>query len=690
RPDTLFGATYMVLAPEHALVDLENLDCIVPEAWPDDLSDIPGPLLYSDPRVAVTAYQQAAARRSERERTTETKSKTGVFTGAYAWNPVYPRDDARARIPIFIADYVLTGYGTGAIMAVPAHDTRDLDFAEAFGLPTPQVIQPPAGQEWRGYTGEGVACNSPPPHVSTRQKTCDINGMPTSEAKRTINAWLESKGLGRLEVTYKLRDWLFSRQRYWGEPFPIVHGEDGGAYAVAEDELPITLPDMRDFRPQSLPEDSDDEPRPPLGRASDWVKVRVWIDAAGRAHTIRPGSDAEQKAGAEGHRVLNARREVNTMPQWAGSCWYYLRFCDPKNDAALCDPEIERYWMQPPAGDDAHPGGIDMYLGGVEHAVLHLLYARFWHKLLYDLGHVSTPEPFGRLFNQGMIRAFAYRDARGVPHGYDEIDLRDDGAFLKATGERLTAAIEKMSKTLKNVINPDDVIREYGADALRLYELFMGPLDQSKPWNPRDVPGVFRFLQRVWRLVVDADSGELNGRIVNDSAPADPLRPWDAPGRCDDALERALHRTIAKVGDDIDRMAFNTAISAMMEFVNAATAAERIHRDQLERFVLILSPFAPHIAEELWQRLRGTAWSGSMVDESWPAFEAALTIESEVELAVQVNGKMRTRVRLPRDADCRAAETAALADEKVAAAIAGKTVRKVIVVPGRLVNIVVG
>jgi len=629
RPDTLFGATYMVLAPEHPLVEQ---------------------LTTAGQRDAVKKYVADAAKKSELSRTAESKEKTGVFTGAYALNPVWPEDDAKARIPIWVADYVLMGYGTGAIMAVPGSDTRDLEFAERFGLPVVQVVQPPGGTDWRGYVDDGTAVNSPPPGSRAE---CDLNGLPTPEAKQKIITWLEDEGLGRGRVQYKLRDWLFSRQRYWGEPFPIIHCATCGPMAVPEDQLPVELPDLDNFQPTPQAEDARTDPEPPLHRAGHWVVAAC--PQCGRA----------------------GRRELNTMPNWAGSCWYYLRFCDPWNRTALVSKQAEQYWMVSHKRDgQPHFGGVDLYVGGAEHAVLHLLYARFWHKVLFDLGCVSTPEPFGKLFNQGMIRAFAYRDARGVSIGYDEIDFREDGAYQRSTGEKLVGAVEKMSKSLKNVINPDDVVKEYGADALRLYEMFMGPLDASKPWNPRDVPGVFRFLQRAWRLVVDPETGALSGKI-------------GAPGATE-PIEKALHKAIKKVTDDLEAMAFNTAISAMMEFVNEATRAEALRRDQLERFLLLLAPFAPHIAEELWQRLRAADWKGSLAYESWPAYDPALLTESEIEIAVQVNGKLAGTVRVPAGANDQQCESTALADAKVQARLAGKPVRKVIVIAGKIVNIVVG
>ncbi len=616
RPDTLFGATYMVLAPEHPLVER---------------------ITTAPQRQAVTEYVRQAARKSELERTAETKDKTGVFTGAYAINPVN-----RQPIPIWVADYVMMGYGTGAIMAVPAHDTRDLEFATTFGLPVIQVVQPPAGVDWRGFVDDGVAVNSGP-----------YDGLVTTEFHKKITEDLAAAGLGRGAINYKIRDWLFSRQRYWGEPFPIVHCDRCGTVALREDSLPLLLPELEDFTPQAT-DDPDAPPSPPLGRAGDWV------------NTSCPACNGL------------ANRELNTMPQWAGSCWYYLRFLDPNNDKALCDRKVERYWMAPakaahkreaqapPLGSPA--GGVDLYVGGAEHAVLHLLYARFWHKVLYDLGYVSTPEPFGRLFNQGMIRSFAYRDRRGVYVPYEEVDTRNEKPRHKTTGEELSESVEKMSKSLKNVVTPDEVIAQYGADTFRLYEMFMGPLEASKPWNTRDVPGVHRFLHRVWRMVAGSDDQtSLLGEGSQD-------------------VERALHRLIRKVGSDIPAMKFNTAIAAMMEFVNAVYKAGSLSRWQAERFVLVLAPFAPHIAEELWQRL---GHDQTLAYEPWPRFDPARVVEESIELPVQVNGKLRGRITVPADASGDDVIAAALAEPKVAAAIAGKTVVKQIVVPGKLVNLVV-
>ncbi|MFW5840959.1 MAG: leucine--tRNA ligase, partial [Planctomycetota bacterium] len=605
RPDTLFGATYMVLAPEHPLV----------------------PHITSDQqRQAVEDYVSGAVNKSELERTAESKTKTGVFTGANAINPV-----TKEPIPIWVADYVMMGYGTGAIMAVPAHDTRDLEFARTFDLPVMQVVQPPEGQDWQGYVGPGVAVNSE-----------QYNGMATAEMKRKLTEDLAEAGLGKAATNYKLRDWLFSRQRYWGEPFPIVHCPSCGTISLPESDLPVLLPEMDDFSPAAS-EDRDAPPAPPLGKMEKWVSVHC------------PSCNEP------------ARRELNTMPQWAGSCWYYLRYLDPNNSERFVDPAIEKYWM---AGPDGKSQGIDLYVGGAEHAVLHLLYARFWHKVLYDLGLVSTPEPFYRLFNQGMIRSFAYRDQRGVYIGYDQVDTSGDTPKHTETGEELSESVEKMSKSLKNVVNPDEVIAEYGADTFRLYEMFMGPLEASKPWNTRDVPGVHRFLQRVWRVVAGTD--EQQALLV------------DTPA--DQQLERALHKLIKKVGEDIESMKFNTAIAAMMEFVNQVFKAGQIGRDQAERFVQLLAPFAPHISEELWQKLghdKSLAW------QAWPSYDEQMLAEESVEMVVQINGKVRGRVEVPADAEKDDVLSAARSDQQIAANLEGKKIVKEIVVPGRLVNFVV-
>ena len=610
RPDTLFGATYMVLAPEHPLVE-----SVTTEAQ----------------RAAVEAYVAQAARKSELERTAEAKTKTGVFTGGYAINPI-----TKKPVPIWVADYVMMGYGTGAIMAVPAHDTRDLQFAEQFGLPVIQVVGPPAGKEWRGFIDDGTAVNSGP-----------YDGLPTPQFKLQITEDLAAAGLARPAVNYKLRDWLFSRQRYWGEPFPIVHCPRCGLVDLPEDSLPLELPEMEDFTP-SISEDPNALPTPPLGKAAAWV------------NTTCPRCSSP------------ATRELNTMPQWAGSCWYYLRYLDPRNDRRFVDAAKEKYWMQParPAAAGQSAMGVDLYVGGAEHAVLHLLYTRFWHKVLFDLGYVSTSEPFGKLFNQGMIRSYAYRDSRGMCVGYDDVDIREDGAFHRQTGEKLTESVEKMSKSLKNVVNPDQIIAKYGADTFRLYEMFMGPLEASKPWNTRDVPGVYRFCQRTWRMVAGGDD---QPALLKE-------------GTENEALERQLHKTIRKVGQDIEALKFNTAIAAMMEFVNAVYREVSLSRSQAERFILVLAPFAPHLAEELWQFL---GHKESLAREPFPAFDPALVVDATIELPVQVNGKLRARLSVPADAPEEAILAAALADPKVAGLLAGKTIVKKVVVPGRLVNLVI-
>ncbi|MDD4888686.1 MAG: leucine--tRNA ligase [Phycisphaerae bacterium] len=569
RPDTLFGATYMVLAPEHPLVD---------------------GITAAAQKSAVDAYRTDAARKSDLQRTALEKDKTGVFTGGYAINPVTGQP-----IPVWVADYVLISYGTGAIMAVPAHDERDFEFATKFGLPIPVVVKP-ADRELRPdecFIDDGIAVNS-----TSTLTGFDITGLPTPQAKAKIAADLAAAGIGRESVNYRLRDWIFSRQHYWGEPFPVVHCDTCGPQPLTAKDLPLTLPEVDEYKPTGKPE-------PLLARATEW------------AATTCP------KCGGP------ATRELNTMPQWAGSCWYYLRFLDPANGERGWAPAKEKYWMS--------PNGVDLYIGGAEHAVLHLLYARFWHKVLFDVGLVSTREPFYKLVNQGMI-------------------LGEDN--------------QKMSKSRGNVINPDDIITQYGADSMRLYEMFMGPLEQMKPWSMRGVEGVRRFLDRVWRLIIDDRTGELSGKLG---------------GAANPELERSLHRAIKKVGEDIDAFKFNTAISAMMEFVNDATAAESITKSQAERLVLILAPLAPHIAEELWERL---GHGNTLAYEPFPAFDPAMLVESTIEVPVQVNGKLRGKITVAAAADQATLEAAAKAEPNVQAQLAGKTIRKVIVLKGKLVNIV--
>jgi len=594
RPDTLFGATYMVMSPEHRLVDIITTD---------------------EHKKSVQKYCEEAARKSDIDRTDLAKEKTGVFSGAFAINPV-----SNEKIPIWISDYVLISYGTGAIMAVPAHDERDFEFAKKFKLPIIQVVEPPNDRrisigvsdkadlpEWTSneqeiwdllykkvmggkicFTGDGKAINSG-----------RFNGLSTSEFKEKITAWLAEKGLGRKAVNYKLRDWLFSRQRYWGEPFPLLHTKAGRTISLPEQDLPLELPVVKNYKPAGTGQS-------PLANAGPWLDV-----------TLPDGT--------------KATRETNTMPQWAGSCWYYLRYIDPYNNEQGWNPEKEKYWMS--------PSGVDLYIGGAEHAVLHLLYARFWHKFLYDLGFVSTKEPFYKLVNQGMI-------------------LGEDG--------------QKMSKSRGNIVNPDKVIKEYGADSMRLYEMFMGPLEAIKPWSMQGVEGVHRFLHRAWKMIVDEQTGELSSSVKDTQA--------------DEPTLRLLHQTIKKVGNDIENFAFNTAISQMMIFLNHLSRQDVKPKSVIEKFVLILSPLAPHIAEELWQKLGRT---DSLAYVPWPQYDKELIREKEIELAVQVNGRIKDRIVVSADADEEQIRRKALDCEKVKKTIAGKEPKKIIVIKSRLVNIVI-
>jgi leucyl-tRNA synthetase len=598
RPDTLFGATYMVLSPEHKLV---------------------AKITTPEQTAAVKQYQEFAATKSDLERTELAKDKTGVWTGAYALNPVNGE-----KIPIWIADYVLASYGTGAIMAVPAHDERDYEFAKKFQLPVVQVVQPPDSKtDWQGFCDEGTAVNS-------SNETISLNGLPTKEAKKKITEWLDSKGLGKKTINFKLRDWLFSRQRYWGEPFPIIwkKGADGQLYheALPDSSLPLLPPTLEDYKPTQ-------DGQPPLARATEWLNL--------------PDGSV---------------RETNTMPQWAGSCWYYLRYLDAKNSGRFVSNETEAYWMSSP---NTVPG-VDLYVGGTEHAVLHLLYARFWHKILFDLGHVSTAEPFYKLVNQGLI-------------------LGTDG--------------QKMSKSRGNVVNPDDVLKEFGADAFRLYEMFMGPLQDTKPWNTQGVEGVYRFLGRVWRLFVDekAETEYEQAETVAGANGANGLLDMIrlSPSIRDTAATppqlKQLHACIQKVTYDLEHMQFNTAISAMMVFVNGAMTWETKPVSALRTFLQLLAPFAPHLAEELWERLNSSvgASKASLSYTPWPTFDPALLVESEIEFPVQVNGKLRDVIRISVDATQAQIEAAALAAEKAQPFLAGKTLKKVIIVPKKMVNLVV-
>ena len=619
RPDTIFGVTFMVLAPEHPLVDR----ILATHGDAEQHSEI-------------AAYVEHARNRSDLDRRTDSGEKTGVASGAWAINPA-----TGERIPIWIADYVLMEYGHGAVMAVPGHDERDHAFAQRFGLPIVEVVRDPSGADHTCFGGDGICMNSSNAEFSIDDRT-------TTEAKSTVIEWLEEHGLGRGKVNFRLRDWLFSRQRYWGEPFPVVFDEEGHHYGLSDEALPLKLPDLEDFAPVE-----SDVPTPLLGKAKAWINT-----TAGEA-----GIPAEQLA-----PETAVRREANTMPGWAGSCWYYLRYCDPGNSGRFVSREAEAYWLGPqPDGS----GGVDLYIGGAEHAVLHLLYSRFWHKILYDYGHVSSPEPFAKLFHQGLLTSFAYQrdDSSLVP--VDEVEERGENEWVEtATGEAVEQVVAKMSKSLKNVINPDDVIAEYGADTCRLYEMYLGPLEASKPWNPRDIVGVYRYLQRTWRLAIDEETGDL--RCIE---------------AVDDKVEQSLHRTIAKVGEDIDRLSFNTAIASLIEFTNVATSAGGLTRDQLDRLTRILSPFAPHVAEELWHRL---GHRESVSQSEWPSHDKAMLIDSMIEVPVQIRGKIRSKIMLPADADEDTTRTLALADDRIAELVEGLEIRKVIVVPGRIINIIPG
>jgi leucyl-tRNA synthetase len=596
RPDTMFGATYCVLAPEHALV---------------------AKITTAERKREVDAYVAAAKGKAERDRMADSKVKTGVFTGAFAINPA-----TKKPVPIWIADYVLAGYGSGAIMAVPGHDERDFEFARAFDLPIVEVVK--GGDVTKApFVDDGVATNS-----------SLLDGLGTAQAKAKMTEWLEQQGVGKKKVQYKLRDWLFSRQRYWGEPFPIVHLADGTTAPVPYEDLPLVLPPIDEYKPTA-------DGQPPLARAKEWLKT------------------VDKKSGKP------ASRETNTMPQWAGSCWYYLRFCDPRNKDAAWSKDAEKYWMP-----------VDLYVGGVEHAVLHLLYARFWHKVLFDLGLVSTKEPFQKLRNQGLITAYSYQDANGKYYYPEQVEQRSDQWFVKETGAPVVTQLEKMAKSKFNVVNPDDVVRDYGADSMRLYECFIGPLEHGGAWQTSGVEGVYRFLERAWRLYFMTPKGEKT----------DVRNPALVENAGDPELERALHKTIKKVTEDLAAMGFNTALSAMMVFVNTATGREKLPVALLEKFILLLAPFAPHMAEEVWAALGHTE---SIANAPWPAFDPALVKDDTLEIAVQVNGKLRDTISIAADADSAIVQKLALASEKVQKALDGKTPKKVIVVPRKIVNIVV-
>ncbi|SDY40812.1 leucyl-tRNA synthetase [Modestobacter sp. DSM 44400] len=632
RPDTLFGATYLVLAPEHPLVE-----ALAAADWPDGV-DPRWTGGAATPAEAVAAYQRQASRRSELDRQAEGREKTGVWLGATAVNPLTGRD-----LPVFIADYVLTGYGTGAIMAVPGEDTRDWEFAQAFGLPVVRTVQPPAAFDGGAYTGSGPMINSSNDQLS-------LDGLDKAGAIATVTEWLVAHGHGEATTTYKLRDWLFSRQRYWGEPFPIVYDSDDLPIAVPESMLPVLLPEVDDYSPKTFADDDDTSlPEPPLSRATEWVTVTLDLGDGPKTY----------------------RRETNTMPNWAGSCWYYLRYLDPADDERFVDPALERYWMGPRSAGDT--GGVDLYVGGVEHAVLHLLYARFWHKVLFDLGYVSSEEPFRRLVNQGYISAFAYTDARRFYVPAAEVVERD-GQFFH-DGEPVNREYGKIGKSLKNMVTPDEMIEAFGADTFRVYEMSTGPLEQSRPWETKAVVGSQRLLQRVWRVVVDEETGQPR---VADTEP-------------DAGTSRALNRAIEAVRDGMGTLRFNIAIARITELTNHLTQAfgpgTAVPRSVAEPLVLLLAPLAPHVAEEMWSRLDhpdSVAWA------QFPVAEQRWLVDDTVEVAVQVNGKVRAQVSVPADADAAALEAAARADERITGYLDGATVRRVVVVPGRLVNFVLG
>ena len=594
RPDTLFGATYCVLAPEHELVKIITTD---------------------EQRAEVDAYVAATGKKSAQDRLADSKEKTGAFTGAYAINPL----DGR-KIPIYIADYVLGDYGYGAIMAVPAHDQRDYDFAKKFNLPIIEVIESPADFDItkQAWEGDGALINSD-----------FLNGLHVKESKAKMIEWLTQNGCGKGTVNYKLRDWLFSRQRYWCEPFPIIHCEDGTIKSLPLKDLPVVLPPMSDFSPSP-------DGEPPLSKAKDWVNT---IDE----ETGKP-----------------AKRETNVMPQWAGSSWYFLRFCAPNNNDKAWSEEAEKYWMP-----------VDFYIGGAEHAVLHLLYARFWHKVLFDAGLVSTKEPFQKLFNQGMITAYSYKDDNGKYYFPTEVERKGTEWYVKATGVKVNTQVEKMSKSRYNVANPDDVVKNYGADTLRLYEMFMGPVEAEKPWTDEGINGAYRFTKRIWNWFIEDD--KITSKIVDN-------------GQGDAALTKLMHKTIKGVSEDMEKISFNTAIAKMMEMLNAMYKAEKVDRFVAENFVLLLSPIAPHMMEELWNKL---GHNDTLAYENWPAFDAAQLVENDVEVVVQIMGKKRAVITVPVDATQDEVAQIALNEERLQDFVAGKEIVKVIYVPKRLINIVV-
>ncbi len=638
RPDTLFGATFLVLAPEHPLV-------------PD--------LTTSQMAAQVVQYRRDVAGFAEAERTAGDRQKTGVFTGSYATNPATGKD-----IPIWVADYVLMGYGTGAIMAVPCGDERDFEFATVYGLDIPAIQEPP--DEW--FERQGVdptldtrrwrtAFVGDAPYVNSANHDISLDGLTSvDDGIRIVNEWLENNGFGEATVNYKLRDWLFSRQRYWGEPFPIVWDRDGIAHLLPDEMLPLTLPDTDSFAPRTFdPDDEESNPESPLDRLTDWVNVTLDL--------------------GDGRGPQPYRRETNVMPQWAGSCWYELRYLDPTNTERFVDPEVERYWMGPLTDvRPDHPGGVDLYVGGVEHAVLHLLYSRFWHKVLYDLGHVSSAEPYSRLFNQGDVQAPAFKDEREIWVPARDVVEEADGSYTYTAPDGSVKPVTKqwgrMGKSKKNGIAPETFYEEYDADTLRLHLMASGPLDAARPWETRDVVGMFRFLQRVWRNVLDETTGEC--RVVD-------VEP-------DAETQRVMHRTIDGVRADMEALRFNTAIAKLIEFNNHITKLDATPREAAEALVLLLSPIAPHVGEELWRKL---GHDGTIAYARLPEADPALLVDDTVEYPVQVNGKVRTRITVAADADRDAVEAAALADQRLVQLLDGVTPKKVIVVPGKMINVVV-
>ena len=640
RPDTIFGATFMVLAPEHPLVDE-----LAPDAWPEGTKPA-WTAGAATPRDAISDYRLATSRKSELERQTEdAKAKTGVFTGAFAVNPV-----SGESVPVFLADYVLMGYGTGAIMAVPAEDARDWDFAKKYELAYVRTVQPADGHdEDMPYVGPGAKINSANESIS-------LNGKEVEAAKQEVVDYLQARGAGHGTVSYKLRDWLFSRQRYWGEPFPIVYDEHGVAHALPESMLPVELPEVADYSPKTYaPDDADSKPESPLDRATDWVSVELDLGDGPKTY----------------------RRETNTMPNWAGSCWYEIRYTDPANTQRFADAECEEYWMGPGRGAGEgianDPGGVDLYVGGAEHAVLHLLYSRFWHKVLFDLGYVSSAEPFRRLINQGYVQAFAYRDHRGQPVPAVEVEEHQEGdtTTFSWNGAPVTREFGKMGKSLKNVVTPDEMCESYGADTFRVYEMSMGPLDQSRVWETRAVVGSQRFLQRLWRNVIDEESGE--------------IRVGDQPPSAD--LAKAVAKTVAGVSHDYDTLQFNTAIAKLIELNNALTKEAAPPRSAVEDLVLMTAPVAPHIAEELWARL---GHDGGLSHAAFPAADQSLLVDDTVTCVVQVQGKVRDRLQVPSDISEADLEELARQSEKVLNAVGDKQIRKIIVRAPKLVNVVAG